>query len=137
MVEHDKIVDDAEFTTAIDASEETGLGVISIHNDVIAAIAHEAAMQIGGVADLSGDLLNGLAGMIGKKSVSGIRVVVDGDAVAIELNVILKHGYKIPDVAMKLQQMVKDSVEDLTGMLVTSVNVVVQGIKVVKESAEA
>ena len=135
MVNQEKIVDVAEFATTVDSSDEAGLGVISIHNDVIAAIAHEVAVQVSGVADLSGDLFDGLAGMIGKKNIGGIRVVVDGDAVSLELNVILKHGYKIPDVATKLQQMVKDSVE-VTGMLVMSVNVVVQGIKVAKESVE-
>jgi uncharacterized alkaline shock family protein YloU len=120
-----------------DEADEAGLGSFSIRNDVIAAIAHEAAIKVHGVVDLAGDLLDGIAGMIGKKTNErGIRVVVDGDAVSLDLNVILKHGIRIPDVALQLQQTVKDAVEDMTGMLVSSVNVIVQGIKVVKESTE-
>lgn len=137
MTEQEKGVEAQGYAAVMDENDSGGLGTVSIHNDVIAAIAHEAAVKVSGVAELPGDLLDGIAGMIGKKSADrGIRVAVEGDTVNVDLNVILKHGVKIPDVAWQLQQTVKDSVQDMTGMLVTSVNVIVQGIKVVDESVE-
>lgn len=135
MIDQDKELDTEAYVAVSDEQDDGGLGTISIHNDVIAAIAHEAAMNVNGVAELPGDLLDGIAGMIGKKHADrGIRVDVQGDSVNLDLNVILKHGVKIPDVAWQLQQTVKDSVQDMTGMLVTSVNVIVQGIKLVDAS---
>jgi uncharacterized alkaline shock family protein YloU len=130
MTDQKNVVDTQSFS--IDENDENGLGTVSIHNDVIAAIAYEAAVKVNGVASLAGDFLDGIAGMIGKKCADrGIRVSVQGDTVAIDLNVILSHGVKIPDVAWQLQQTVKDAVQDMTGMMVASVNVIVQGIKVI------
>ena len=132
MTDQKKNVDTDTFAAVADEHDENSLGTVSIHNDVIAAIAYKAAVSVNGVAELPGDLLDGIAGMIGKKSVDrGIRVDVQEGTVSIELNVILAHGVKIQNVAWELQQTVKTSIQDMTGMLVTAVNVIVQGIKVV------
>lgn len=137
MTDQSNAVEAEGYASVMDDHDEGALGTVSIHNDVIAAIAHESAVKVNGVAELPGDLLDGIAGMIGKRTADrGIRVAVEGDTVNIDLNVILKHGVKIPEVAWQLQQTVKDAVQDMTGMLVTSVNVIVQGIKVVEASRE-
>lgn len=110
--------------------DSSALGSICIHNDVIAVIARQAAAEVQGVVELPGDILDGIAGMIGKKSMDrGIRVTVDGESVGIDLTVILAHGVKIPQVAWELQKNVKESVEEMTGKLVSAVNVIVQGIR--------
>lgn len=137
MTDQGKVVETQGYAAVSEESDDGALGTVSIHNDVIAAIAHEAAVKVNGVAELPGDLLDGIAGMIGKKTTDrGIRVAVEGDTVNVDLNVILKHGVKIPEVAWQLQQTVKDAVQDMTGMLVTAVNVIVQGIKVAATSEE-
>lgn len=113
-----------------DVVEEGALGAVCIHNDVIAAIAHEAASGVPGVSELPGDILDGIAGMIGRKTADrGIAVQVEDDSVALDIRVILEHGAKIPHVAWQIQQSVKDAVEDMTGKNVSAVNVIVQGIK--------
>lgn len=114
-----------------DHAQEANAGTICIHNDVIAVIAREAASNVDGVAELPGDFLDGIAGMIGRKSHDrGISVHVDGETVKIDLTVILNHKVRIPQVAWQLQQDVKESVEEMTGKFVESVDVIVQGIKV-------
>lgn len=122
-----------------DIAEETSLstmGSVCIHNDVIAVIAFEAASKVNGVAELSGSVADGIAGMIGKRSSEkGIRVEVEGDSVKIELSVVLAHGVKIPRVAWDLQQSVKSAVEEMTGKTVAAVNVIVQSIKIPSHEA--
>jgi uncharacterized alkaline shock family protein YloU len=106
------------------------LGSVQIHNSVIAAIARVAALKIDGVVELSGGLVDGLAGMIGKKSGDrGIRVEVEDAAVTIEVHVVLAFGVRIPHVAWQLQTEIRKAVEQMTGKPVKAVNVVVQGIR--------
>ncbi len=108
----------------------TELGSVQIHNSVIAAIAREAALKIPGVVELSGGLVDGLAGMIGKKSSDrGIRVEHQDSSVSLELHVVLEFGTRIPHVAWQVQTEVRASVEKMTGKPVKAVNVIVQGIR--------
>lgn len=108
----------------------TELGSVQIHNSVIAAIAREAALKIPGVVELSGGLVDGLAGMIGKKtSDRGIRVEHQDAAVSLELHVVLEFGTRIPHVAWQVQTEVRASVEKMTGKPVKAVNVIVQGVR--------
>jgi len=49
--------------------------------------------------------------------------------VVIDVYVYIKYGYSIPDVAIALQEKVKEAVENMTGYEVTSVNIMVEGIR--------
>ncbi|MCO5044680.1 MAG: Asp23/Gls24 family envelope stress response protein [Kiritimatiellae bacterium] len=107
------------------------LGTVQIHNGVIAAITRVAALKVPGVVEFSGGLVDGLAGMIGKKSGDrGIRVEFDDAAVAIEVNVVLAFGVRIPHVAWQIQTEVRKAVEQMTGKPVKAVNVIVQSVRI-------
>ncbi len=109
---------------------DTELGAVQIHNNVIATIARLAAVKVPGVADMSGGIVDDLAGMIRKKSGDrGIRVDLDDSGVVITLHVILEYGVKIPHVAWQLQTEVRQAVEQMTGKHVKAVQIVVQGVK--------
>jgi uncharacterized alkaline shock family protein YloU len=111
--------------------EGTDLGSIRIHNHVIAVIARLAAMKVPGVVEMSGSLVDGLAGVIGKKPKDrGIRVDLEENNVVLELNVVLDYGVAIPNVAWQLQNDVRQAVEQMTGKNVRAVNVVVQGVRI-------
>lgn len=106
------------------------LGTVQIHNSVIAAITRVAALKVPGVIELSGGLVDGLAGMIGKKSGDrGIRVDFEETAVSIELHVVLAFGVRIPHVAWQIQTEVRKAVEQMTGKPVKAVNVVIQSVR--------
>lgn len=108
----------------------TELGSVQIHNSVIAAIARVAALKIPGVVELSGGLVDGLVGMIGKKTADrGIRVEHEDSAVSLELHVVLEFGTRIPHVAWQIQTDVRTAVEKMTGKPVKAVNVIVQGVR--------
>ncbi len=109
---------------------DTELGAVQIHNNVIATIARLAAVKVPGVADMSGGIVDDLAGMIRKKSGDrGIRVDIDESGVVITLHVILEYGIRIPHVAWQLQTEVRQAVEQMTGKHVKAVQVIVQGVK--------
>lgn len=103
---------------------------IKISNDVIAVIAGVAASDVPGVAAMAGGLTGGLTEALkGKKNLAkGIKVEATEVAAKIDVNIIVEYGSRIPDVAFEIQNRVKKSVENMTGLKVTEVNVHVQGV---------
>lgn len=103
---------------------------IQISNDVVASIAGMAAATVPGVAEMAGGFAGGISEVLsGKKNMSkGIKVDVTDDNVKVDVNIIVEYGSRIPDVAYEIQNRVKKSVENMTGLKATEVNVHVQGV---------
>lgn len=117
--------------------EKTGLGSIRIADEVVKVIAGLAAIEIKGVAGMSGGLVGGIAEMLGRKNLSkGIKVEVGEREAAVDLYVIMEYGIRIPDVAAQIQESVKSAIERMTGLVVVEVNVNVQGVAFASESKE-
>lgn len=107
------------------------MGVIRIHNNVIAVIARLATLKVPGVVEMTGSIVDGLAGMIGKKNTDkgGVHIDADEEAIVIDITVNLEYGVRIPHVAWQVQNDVREEVEKMTGKMVKSVNVIVQGVQ--------
>ena len=87
----------------------------------VAAVASGAAAEIEGIT--------GLMHMTTKKAAArGVRVSIEADQAVIDLFVMLRYGYAIPEVAEKVQSAVASAVEAMTGFSVKAVNVHVGGI---------
>ena len=117
--------------------EDTENG-IEISNDVIAVIAGVAVSEVQGVASMAGGFAGGISEVLsGKKNMSkGIKVDVQEKNTKIDVNIIVEYGARIPDVAFEIQKRVKKSVESMTGLTVTEVNVHVQGVNTNLEKKE-
>ena len=125
---------------------ETGLevksadsGKIIFANDVIATIAALAAADVAGVAGMSGGFTSGVAELLGRKNLTkGIKVEIGTKECAVDMNLIVKYGYKIHEVCQQIQQSVKESIEMMTGLSVVEINIHVQGVELEKkDKAEA
>ena len=114
---------------------EGGNDGIQIANDVVAVIAGVAVSEVPGVASMSKGFAGGITEVLsGKKNLSkGIKVDADDKEVKIDVNIIVEYGSRIPDVAFEIQNRVKKSVENMTGLKVAEVNVHVQGVKTEKD----
>ena len=110
-------------------SENTENG-IEISTDVIAVIAGVAVSEVHGVASMSGGFAGGITEVLsGKKNMAkGIKVDKTENTAKIDVNIIVEYGSRIPDVAFEIQNIVKKSVESMTGFKVEEVNVHVQGV---------
>jgi uncharacterized alkaline shock family protein YloU len=108
---------------------EEDVGSVRIADEVISIIAGLAATEVPGVAGMSGGLVGGIAELLGKKNLSkGVRVRLGDKEASIDLYVILEYGINIPDAAVKIQEKVKEAVENMSGMEVVEINIHVQGI---------
>ena len=114
---------------------------IQISNDVIAVIAGVAVSEVQGVSSMAGGFAGGISEVLsGKKNLAkGIKVDKEENKVKIDVNIIVEYGTRIPDVAFEIQNRVKTSVENMTGLKVEEVKVHVQGVNtntVSKEETE-
>ena len=106
-------------------------GDIKISDDVIATLAAKAAKEVEGIADLIGGIVGNItAAVLGKKDNSkGVDVDMKEGAAWITLHAKVKYGVKIPEVAWRAQENVKNIIESMTGIPVEKVNVSVEGIE--------
>ena len=114
---------------------------IQISNDVIAVISGVAVSEVQGVSSMAGGFAGGISEVLsGKKNLAkGIKVDKEENKVKIDVNIIVEYGTRIPDIAFEIQNRVKTSVENMTGLKVEEVNVHVQGVNtntVSKEETE-
>ena len=119
------------------SSEGNELGLVHIHENVIAAAVRKATCGVDGVIRLSGStIVNNIAELIGNKAIGdrAIAVHIDGATVSIDVKVNLCYGAHVPTVAANIQSAVVSEVEKITGMTVTAVNVVVQELNDAPES---
>ena len=100
------------------------LGEVKIADEVVAIIAGLAATEVEGVSSMAGNITNELVSKLGMKNLSkGIRVEVAEGVVKVAVALNIAYGYAIPQVSSKVQERVKNAIENLTGLEVSGVNV--------------
>lgn len=113
-----------ESITAAADFERTEIGTIQIAPEVIAVIAGLAAVEVDGVAGMSGGFAGGIAELLGRKNLTkGVKVEVGQKEAAVDVSIIVEYGHRIPEVASEIQRSVKRSIETMTGLSVVEVNV--------------
>lgn len=114
------------YTIQNDASK----GEIKIADEVVAIIAALAATEVEGVASMAGNITNELIGKLGMKNLSkGVKVDVLEDIVTVSLALNLKYNYSIVEVSARVQEKVKNAIENMTGLEVADVNIKVAGVE--------
>ena len=120
----------------VTTSNEKGNLVIS--EEVISSIAVNAAKDVEGVSSFSNrpvDVLSTLKnGSL--KVMSPVRVTQSGEDISVSIYVNIEPNKKIKSVAQNVQQSVKEAIQNMTGRLVSKVNVVIAGIDF-EESADS
>jgi uncharacterized alkaline shock family protein YloU len=112
-------------------------GTIKISEEVVTTIAGLAAAEVAGVAGMSGGIAGDLVEKLGRKNLSkGIKAEVNENEATIDINAIVDYGVNIHEVALELQNSVKNAIENMTGLDVVNVNVNIQGLSFGPESKE-
>ena len=113
---------------------EASLGEVKIADEVVAIIAALAATEVEGVASMAGNITNEVIGKLGIKNLSkGVKVDVLEGVVTVSLALNIKYNYSIVDVTGKVQEKVKNAVENMTGLEVADVNIKVAGVEMEKQ----
>ena len=113
---------------------EASLGEVKIADEVVAIIAALAATEVDGVASMAGNITNEVIGKLGIKNLSkGVKVDVLEGVVTVSLALNIKYNYSIVEVTGKVQEKVKNAVENMTGLEVADVNIKVAGVEMEKQ----
>lgn len=106
------------------------LGTVKIHKNVIASIASIASIEIEGVKRVGGNLKSGFMELIGNKNLTAIRIEINkDDEVKIDIPLIVKFGFNIPEIAGKVQENVRNNLEKMTNLSIKDININVQSIE--------
>ena len=100
------------------------VGDVRIADEVVAIIAGLAATEVDGVSSMAGNITNEIVSKLGMKNLSkGIMVEVIEDEVKVDVAINIAYGFSIPEVSQKVQEKVKSTIENMTGLKVGVVNV--------------
>ena len=106
------------------------LGAVRIHKNVISSISSIAALEIEGVKRVGTNLRSSLLELFGQKSYLAIKVDISkNEEVKVEIPLIIKFGYNIPDTANRVQENVRQALEKMSNLSVKDINVNVKGIE--------
>jgi uncharacterized alkaline shock family protein YloU len=121
-------------TQAAPSALQTSQGTTTIADGVVQKIAGLAAREVSGVHALGGgaarafgalrDRIPGATQSIGQ----GVSVEVGEKQAAVDLDVVTEYGAPIAEVARSIRRNVISTVEGMTGLQVTEVNIAVNDI---------
>jgi uncharacterized alkaline shock family protein YloU len=113
------------------------MGVVRIADEVVSTVAGLAAIEVDGVASMSGGWGTDLVEKLGKKNFGkGIRVEINDQETNIDIYLSIMYGFPIPQVAENVQKEVRAAVEMMTGLHVAAVNVHVVSVTMAKPAGE-
>ena len=105
-------------------------GSIKIHKKVLTEITCSAMSGIKEVSLVPKDFIGTLKDLIGIKSYPGILVSVDkNNQVTIEVEVCIRYGTDILDIARQTQEAIRAAIEKTVEIDLKDVNINIQGIE--------
>ncbi len=114
---------------SLQRNRSTDLGAVRINNEAIMTIAAAAAMEVRGVHKLGGGIGTALHEALFRRTCSkGVRIKMREENVKLSVSIVAEYGSDIPRIADEVQDNVKRAVEKMTGLVLSAVDVVVEGV---------
>ena len=114
----------------------TSSGMIEIENDVIATVVGGAATENFGVVGMASknQIRDNINDILRKENYSkGVIVRQEANGVAVDVYIVVGYGTKISEVSRNVQDSVKYNLNNILGINANSVNIFVQGVRVLPE----
>ena len=117
----------------MNGSFNTEYGKVVINNKVIARMAGLTALECFGIVGMAAlSRKDGLVKLLTRNSISkGIKIDIKDNEISIDFHVILAYGVAVSAVAENLVSNVKYNIETTTGFEVKSINIFVEGVRVI------
>jgi len=118
-------------TTSLEMNQEyNGLGKVEIAPEVIEVIASIAASEVEGVAQMRSNFATGVVEKFGKKMHNkGIKVDLSEDGIKVEVYCVMNFGVSIPQVAQQIQDNIRQTLINMTGLVTEEVNIHIVGVQ--------
>lgn len=106
------------------------LGNIEVAPEVLEIIASIAASDIEGIASMRGNFASGVVERLGKKvHGKGIKTELSESGLMIDVYCVVNYGVSIPKTALKVQEHVRQTLENMTSLQTQEVNVHITGVQ--------
>ncbi len=127
----------AEKRTTYKIQDLGKVGEVHIADEVVAIIAGLVATEVEGVASMAGNITNELVSKLGMKSLSrGVKVTVLEGVVTVDLSLNIEYGKNVLETSRTVQERVKTSIENMTGLEVADVNIHIASVDMEKEKGK-
>lgn len=93
----------------------------NLYIDVLSSITKSCASQIDGVSVLGNPKHK-------RKVSKDFLVYIKNKSVIIDLTIDIQHGYSVPEVACKVQELIKKEIESTTQFIVKKINIQVASV---------
>lgn len=118
----------AKKVKTVDIEDEKSKDNVTYKRNVVISIVSLATQEISGVASISRTAVSAIKSALSKNISRGIIVEFEDNVVSIDVFVNVKFGSSVKDVAFRVQENIKSSVESMTEFKVGTVNVHVVGV---------
>ena len=108
--------------------DEENKDSVTYKKNVVISIVSLATQEINGIASISRNSVSAIKSALSKNINRGIIVEFENNIAKIDVFVNVKFGYQVKDVAFRVQENIKSSVESMTEYKVGAVNVHVVGV---------
>ncbi len=106
-------------------------GTVQISQEVISIIAGIAATEVQGIASMKGNIHGTQLTRAEMKSIAKcVKTVIKDGKLSVYLLLNIRYGYSLPEVTKKVQERVKDTLENMTGLEVESVNISISDVQI-------
>ena len=115
---------------------KTQAGTIEITNEVIATVVGGAATDVFGIVGMASkkQIKDNINEILKRENYSkGVVVRQEENGIAVDVYTIVSYGTKISEVSRNVQEKVKYNLDTMLGITANSVNVFVQGVRVLPD----
>jgi uncharacterized alkaline shock family protein YloU len=105
-------------------------GTTYVTANTLETIAALAIKDVNGVASLNGSAGEKIASVINKNTINskGIKISANQDSsLNVAVNLSLEQGSNVPKVALDVQNVVKNSINEYTDLIVNNVDIIIDG----------
>ena len=116
-------------TSIAEKKSENVMGVVKVHESVIASIIRRAVCSVEGVSRLAGSsLVDNIAEFVGSKKVMhrAIQITISESSIEAVIAINIRYGFALPEIAAEVQKNVVSQVRELTGLTASRVDVIIQ-----------
>jgi uncharacterized alkaline shock family protein YloU len=104
-------------------------GEVKIASDVVATIAGMAAFDVDGVASMQDNAAREIMDKVGVHNARrGVKVAIYDGKVQVKLSLVVGMGANVPKVCANIQETVKETIENMTGLAVAQVDIHIVGV---------
>ena len=103
--------------------EEITTGKVMFSKDIIKSIVSLATKEINGVASMSKSPKNPLVRLVKGKCDNGVKVTSSGGEVVVDVYINIFSDANVKDIAWRIQENIKTSVQSMMNVKVKAVNI--------------